>query len=315
MTPVVSRADIVGVIQPIEVIRAVEEGFVAYSRGDVVVPPVGHLEFDDPPGDCHIKYGYIRGDETFTVKLATGFYDNPRLGLPSSNGVMLVWSSQTGELLAILEDEGLLTDLRTAAAGAVAAKWLAPPRVDCIGIVGTGTQAKLQLEYLKHVTSCRTALVWGRSPGRALAFDVEGFHFGIASTVSELASHCQLIVTTTPSREPLLRAGDVRVGTHVTAVGADGGGKQELDPRLFSVAEVCAVDSREQCAEFGDSSYALKAGLIKIEGLIELGQIIQDRCMGRRSETDITIADLTGVAVQDIQIAKLVLRALISARV
>jgi ornithine cyclodeaminase len=119
-----------------------------------------------------------------------------------------------------------------------------------------------------------------------------------------------LIVTTTPSREPLLGVGDIRLGTYVTAVGADGGGKQELDPRLFAIAEVCAVDSREQCADFGDSSFALKAGLVKIEHLVEIGQIIQDRCMGRHGETDITIADLTGVAVQDIQIAKLVLGAL-----
>jgi ornithine cyclodeaminase len=310
MTPIYSRTDLLEVIHPAEVIRAVEEGFVAYSRGEVVVPPVGHLKFEHPPGDAHIKYGYIRGDDTFTVTLATGFYENPRRGLPSSNGVVLVWSSHTGELLAILQDQGLLTDLRTAAAGAVAAKFLAPTKVNCIGIIGTGTQAKLQLEYLKHVTSCRTVVVWGRSPARAVAFNVEGFHIGVASTVHELASYCQLIITTTPSREPLLGVADVRLGTHITAVGADGGGKQELDPRLFAVAEVCAVDSRKQCVEFGDSSQAFKAGLITMEHLVELGQIIQDRNMGRHCETDITIADLTGVAVQDIQIAKLVLGAL-----
>jgi ornithine cyclodeaminase len=123
MTPIYSRTDLLEVIHPAEVIRAVEEGFVAYSRGEVVVPPVGHMKFEHPPGDAHIKYGHIRGDDTFTVKLATGFYENPRRGLRSSNGVMLVWSSHTGELSAILQDQGLLTDLRTAA-GAVAAKFL-----------------------------------------------------------------------------------------------------------------------------------------------------------------------------------------------
>jgi ornithine cyclodeaminase len=310
MTPIYSRSDLLEVIHPTQIMRAVEEGFVAYSRGEVVVPPVGHLKFEDPPGDAHIKYGYIRGDDTFTVKLATGFYDNPRRGLPSSNGVMLVWSSQTGELLAILQDQGLLTDLRTAAAGAVAAKCLAPLKINCIGIIGTGTQAKLQLEYLKYVTSCRNALVWGRSQGRALAFHVDGFHMGVAATVQELASYCQLIVTTTPSCEPLVSADNVRPGTHITAVGADGGGKQELDPRLFAIAEVCAVDSRTQCVQFGDSSHAYNAGLIEMEHMVELGEIIQDRNRGRQSEMEITIADLTGVAVQDIQIAKLVLGAL-----
>jgi ornithine cyclodeaminase len=287
-----------------------------------VVPPVGHLDFDEPPGDCHIKYGYIRGDDAFTVKIATGFYRNPERGLPSSNGVVLVFSSRTGELLAILQDEGCLTDLRTAAAGAVAAKYLAPSKVECIGIVGAGTQARLQLEYLKEVTPCRRVLLWARSAARAAAFQaafqavshVEGFQIELASTVAGLALRSQLIVTTTPARHWLLGVDDVQPGTHITAVGADGGGKQELDPRLFARA-VCVVDSRKQCAQFGDSSYAIQEGLIASNHLIELGEIIQNRSLGYRSlgRTDaeqITIADLTGVAVQDIQIAKLALQRL-----
>jgi ornithine cyclodeaminase len=314
---VYSRAELLAAIHPAELIQAVEDGFAAYSRGEVVVPPVGHLDFDKPPGDCHIKYGYIRGDDAFTVKIATGFYRNPERGLPSSNGVVLVFSSRTGELLAILQDEGCLTDLRTAAAGAVAAKYLAPPKVECIGIVGAGTQARLQLEYLKEVTPCRSVLLWARSVERATAFQaafhaafhVEGFQIELASTVAELASRSQLIVTTTPARHWLLGADDVQPGTHITAVGADGGGKQELDPRLFARA-LCAVDSRKQCAQFGDSSYAIQEGLIANRDLIELGEIVQDRSLGRKDAAQITIADLTGVAVQDIQIAKLALQRL-----
>src|ERR1700727_2857920 len=177
-----SRAQLEEVIHPADLIHAVEDGFVAYSRGEVVVPPVGHLDFDDPPGDCHIKYGYIRGDDAFTVKIATGFYRNPERGLPSSNGVVLVFSSRTGELLAILQDEGCLTDLRTAAAGAVAAKYLAPSKVTCIGMVGAGTQAQLQLQYLKEVTPCRRVLLWARSAERAAAFRVKGFQIELAAT-------------------------------------------------------------------------------------------------------------------------------------
>jgi ornithine cyclodeaminase len=308
-----SRAELLAAIHPAELIQAVEDGFAAYSRGEVVVPPVGHLDFDEPPGDCHIKYGYIHGDDAFTVKIATGFYQNPERGLPSSNGVVLVFSSRTGELLAILQDEGCLTDLRTAAAGAVAAKYLAPPKVECIGMVGAGTQARLQLEYLKEVTPCRRVLLWARSAERAAAFQaafhVEGFQVGLASTVAELALRSQLIVTTTPARHWLLGADDVQPGTHITAVGADGGGKQELDPRLFARA-LCVVDSRKQCAQFGDSSYAIQEGLIANDDLIELGDIVQNRSLGRRDAAQITIADLTGVAVQDIQIAKLALRRL-----
>jgi len=301
-----TRAELQAAIHPAELIQAIEDGFVAYSRGHVVVPPVGHLDFEEPPGDCHIKYGYIRGDDSFTVKIATGFYRNPERGLPSSNGVVLVFSSRTGELQAILQDEGLLTDLRTAAAGAVAAKYLAPPRVECIGIVGAGTQARLQLEFLKEVTPCRRVLVWARSAARAAAFRVEGFQIEIAATVADLAAQSQLIVTTTPARHWLIGADDVQPGTHITAVGADGGGKQELDPRLFARA-VCVVDSRKQCAAFGDSSYAIQQGLVTVENLLELGEIIQDRSLRRKDAAQITIADLTGVAVQDIQIAKLAL--------
>jgi ornithine cyclodeaminase len=300
----VGRAELEGALAPAEAIEAIAEGFVAYSRGEVVTPPVGHLEFAEASGDCHIKYGYRRGGDTFTVKVATGFYRNPEVGLPSSNGVVLVFSSRTGELLALLQDEGYLTDLRTAAAGAVAARLLAPERVDCIGVVGAGTQARLQLELLKEVTSCRRVLVWARRAERAAAFHVDGFAIEAAATVGELAAECRLIVTTTPARQWLLGADEVRPGTHITAVGADGGGKQELDPRLFAGA-VCVVDSRKQCAEFGDSSYALQAGVIGLEDLVELGEVLQDGRLGRRDERQITIADLTGVAVQDIEIARL----------
>lgn len=299
-----TRSELTAALAPSEVIQAIEDGFVAYSRGEVVAPPVGRLEFAEPPGDCHIKYGAIRGGDTFTVKIATGFYRNPDFGLPSSNGVVLVFSSRTGEPLAVLQDEGYLTDLRTAAAGAVAARLLAPSRVDCIGMVGAGTQAHLQLELLKEVIPCRRVLLWARSPERAAAFQVDGFQIEIAPTVRDMAAQCQLIVTTTPARQWLVGADDVQPGTHITAVGADGGGKQELDPRLFAGA-VCVVDSRKQCAQFGDSSYALNAGLVRMEDLVEIGAILEDRGLGRRNDTQITIADLTGVAVQDIQIAKL----------
>ena len=298
------REELVRSLAPADVIRAIEEGFVAYSRGEVVVPPVGHLEFADPPGDCHIKYGYIRGGDTFTVKIATGFYRNPDIGLPSSNGMMLVFDAHTGAPLALLQDEGYLTDLRTAAAGAVAAKWLAPAKIECVGMVGAGTQARLQLELLKEVTGCRRVLLWARNPERARAFRVDGFEISAASSSAEVTRNCRLIVTTTPSKESLISAADVQPGTHITAVGADGGGKQEIDPRLFGRA-LCVVDSRAQCSQYGDSSWAIRAGFVRAEDLVEIGEILQNPALGRRDAAQVTIADLTGVAVQDIQIARL----------
>lgn len=310
MAVIYNRSQLESALRPKELIAAIEQGFIAYSQGRVIVPPVGELLFEEPPGDCHIKYGYVPGDPTFTIKVATGFYRNAQLGISSSNGIILVFSTTTGQLITILDDEGFLTDARTAAAGAVAARLLAPAEVSCIGIIGTGIQGKMQLDYLRYVLPARRAMVWARSPEKARAYQVDGFDIQVAGSVAELAAACNLIVTTTPSHGWLLGAADVRPGTHITAVGCDAGGKQELDPQLFVKAKVRAVDSRKQCAQYGDSSYAIKQGLIAAGDLVEIGDIAQNPGSGRQSESEITIADLTGVAVQDIQIAKLVVAAL-----
>ena len=206
MAEIYNRTQIEKVVRPEQLIAAVEEGFIAYSQGKVIVPPVGQLLFEDPPGDCHIKYGYAIGDSTFTIKVATGFYRNSELGVSSSNGVILVFSTRTGQLITILDDEGFLTDARTAAAGAVAAKLLAPPEVPCIGMIGTGIQGKMQLDYLRHVLPTRRAMVWARSTTNAQSYQVDGFEIEIASSIASLASSCNLIVTTTPSHHWLLGA-------------------------------------------------------------------------------------------------------------
>jgi ornithine cyclodeaminase len=310
MTTVYSRAQIAQVIRPKEVITAMERAFAAYSNGEAVIPPVGQLDFEDPPGDCHIKYGYLKQGSTFTIKIATGFWKNPERGLASSNGVVLVFSSETGELLTIFQDEGYLTDMRTAAAGAVAAKYLAPQGIGCIGIIGAGMQARLQLDYLREVTPCRRVKLWARSMDRARALTVPGFDIEVVASPSAVAADARLIVTTTASRDWLLGAADVKPGTHITAVGADGGGKQELEPQLLALAQIRAVDSVSQCSKYGDSAFALEQGLIETRDLVELGRVIQDPTLRRRSAQDISIADLTGVAVQDMAIAELALQRL-----
>jgi len=310
MTTVYSRRQIEQVIQPKQVIAAMERAFAAYSNGEAVIPPVGQLDFEDPPGDCHIKYGYLKHGSTFTIKIATGFWKNPERGLASGNGVVLVFSSETGELLTIFQDEGYLTDIRTAAAGAVAAKYLAPPQIGCIGIIGAGLQAKLQLEYLREVTPCRRVKLWARAIDRARALTVAGFDIEVVASPAEVAASARLIVTTTASRNWLLGAADVRPGSHITALGADGGGKQELDPQLFALAGIRAVDSLSQCSQYGDSAFALEQGLIEMQDLVELGRVIQEPALRRQSAQDISIADLTGVAVQDMAIAELALQGL-----
>lgn len=299
-------------MRAIDIVPAIEAGFALYSAGRAVVPAVGELLFEDPPGEVHIKYGYLEGDAYYVIKVASGFYENPKrnLPLPSGDGLMLLFSRETGELMSILLDRGYLTDLRTAAAGAVAAKYLAPQRVRRIGIVGTGTQARLQLQYLAQVTECRRVIAWGRSPEKLACYRAEmerhGFSIEMTQDSSVLAASCNLIVTATASRSPLLWGDQIRRGTHITAVGADTPEKQELDPAILAKADLVVADSVSQCVERGDIAHAVRAQAIDVDDIVELGQVVSGKVPGRTSEDQITVADLTGVAVQDIQIAKAV---------
>lgn len=301
-------------LKTIDIIPAIEKAFVAYSHGNAVVPPVGELLFKNPPGDVHIKYGYIVGDDYYIIKIASGFYDNPKLNLPSSNGLMLLFSQKTGAVLGILLDEGYLTDLRTAAAGAIAAKYLAPSRISNIGIIGTGIQARLQLIFLAKITNCRNAIVWGRSLEKLTSFQAEmeqeGFSIQSTQEIEFVTSDCNLIATTTPSTFPLLLTTQIKKGTHITAIGADSPHKQELDSNIFEKANIIVADSIAQCIERGDIAHAIKNGVIQQDKLVELGAIISGKSPKRTSEEQITIADLTGLAVQDIAIAKAVYTAI-----
>jgi ornithine cyclodeaminase len=311
MTTVWTLAEIERAVKGVDLIPAMERAFVAYSEGRTFVPPVGELIFTNPPGEAHIKYGYIAQDSVFVIKVATGFYDNASLGLPPNSGVMVIFSASTGMLEAVLLDEGHLTNLRTAAAGAVAAKYLAPPSVSRIGICGTGVQARLQLEFLGQVTSCRNVVVWGRSARNSERYvsemEARGFQVEIAVSPAEVAAKANLIVTATPSTIPLLTAGDVRPGTHITAVGSDTPVKNELHPTLLGVADLCVVDSVSQCKERGELHHALDVGACTASEVVELGEIVAAKRRGRIDPRQITICDLTGVAVQDIEISKAVL--------
>lgn len=316
MAPVriVMLAEIRDALQGVDLVPGMVSAFVAYSTGKAVVPPVGELLLPDVQADVHIKYGYIIGEPYYVIKVASGFYANPERGLPSSNGLMLVFSRATGELVAILLDEGYLTDLRTGAAGAVAAKHLAPRTVRRIGIVGSGTQARYQLRMLQPVVACRAVLVWGRHPERLERYraemTTEGFAVETTTDVREVMATCDLIVTCTASRAPLLLRDQLRPGIHITAVGADSPGKQELDPLILRRAEVVVADSLSQCVERGEIAHALRSRCLRSDDVVELGAVIAGKAPGRLSEEDITVADLTGVAVQDIEIARTVLDAI-----
>ena len=300
-------------------IDEIEAGFVLYSDGKVNVPPVGFMHFDDPPGDVHIKYGSIQDDDYWVLKVASGFYQNPSLGLQASDGVILVFSQRSGALELVLHDRCWLTDMRTAAAGAVAARHLAPRKIDHVGVIGTGVQARMQLEMLCSVVEAKSALVWGRNKEKVgrmvselgasdalLASDME---VRAVESVEELADQSRLIVTATSAHEPVLRADQVQPGTHITAMGSDDDGKQELDVALLGKADRIVADSVSQCSQYGECVHAINAGVISLDDVTELGAVVSGSTDGRTSDDQITIADLTGVAVQDIQIAKMIARA------
>lgn len=312
MTRIISKEQILEVLLEVDLISEIEAGFAAYSQKMAVVPPVGELLLEK--GDVHIKYGFIKNDDFYVIKIASGFYANPQLGLSSSNGLMLLFNQQTGVLEAILFDEGYLTDVRTAVAGAIAAKYLAPAKIEKIGIIGTGIQAKLQLKYLKKVTDCRKVVVWGRGKKQlddyCLTMQDEGFALETTLQTEDILLSCNLIVTATPSEKPLLNAENLRKGTHITAVGSDTPHKQELDSEILHKADLIVADSLPQCLERGEIYQAIKNKKILSKKIVELGEIILSKTKRRTSDDQITIADLTGVAVQDIKIAKAVFLAL-----
>ena len=306
MATVIQLKEILSIVEKIDVIAAMEEGFIQYSNGKTVVPPVGELLFEDPPGDVHIKYGYIKKEDFYCIKIASGFYNNAQLGIPSSQGMMLLFNQKTGEPTAVLLDNGYLTDIRTAAAGALAAKYFAPKKIKAIGIIGTGGQARMQLQYLQQNTPCKNIWVWGRTAAHVEKFRKElaaDFNIKIAKNPGEVAQNCNLIVTTTPSEKALLLAKDIQPGTHITAMGSDTQNKQELEAAILQKADLVIVDSLPQSKSRGEVFQATKAGMIKEEKAIELGRAISDKSLQRTTEQQITVVDLTGVAVQDIMIA------------
>ena len=303
---ILKKDSIIDIVKDLDLIPKIKDGFIAYSEGRSVVPPVGELSFDNPPGDVHIKYGYITNDKYFVIKIASGFYENEKLGLPNGSGLMLIFDQKTGKNLAILADDAYLTDLRTALAGAICAELLSNP-VKCIGVIGTGLQARMQIQYLKLVTDCRKVIAWGRNEQKMNKYkkDITSFGFSVecANTTGDVAKNCNIIITTTAAKDPLLHTKDILSGTHITAIGSDTPQKQELEAGILAKANLVVTDSISQCIQRGEISHGLRKSIIQKSDIVELGNVLSGNDKGRNTKEDITVADLTGVAVQDIQIA------------
>jgi ornithine cyclodeaminase/alanine dehydrogenase-like protein (mu-crystallin family) len=286
-------------------IEACRDAFVAYSAGRAELPAVIHLEVPEARGEIHVKAGHLHGAPYYAVKAASGFYASEP---PAIDGLVLVFDARNGSPAAVLLDGGFVTDQRTAAAGGVAAAELAPERVETAAVLGTGIQARKQVEALRAVRSgIRHVRVWGRDPVRARACAADLGASGVdavsVGSVREAVAGAQVVVTCTASREPLVELGWLDTGAHVTAVGSDGHGKWELDPEILRAAEVLAVDALSQCVRLGELQHAPD----QAERAVELGRLIGDPTVGRTSQDQLTVCDLTGVGVQDVAAANVVM--------
>jgi ectoine utilization protein EutC len=289
-------------------VDTVERAFLALHDGGVVMPPVLSMALPAVNGEVDVKTAYLPGFDGFAIKVSPGFFDNPKRGLPSLNGLMILFSAETGLVQALFLDNGYLTDVRTAAAGAVAARHMAPGTVETAGVLGTGVQARLQIAAARLVRPFTRVLVWGRNPDGAaetalgIAADL-GIDARPEPDPARLVGASQLVVTTTPAREPILKADWLHPGLHVTAMGSDQAEKNELDPAALARADLYVADRASQAAALGELRTALASGHWIGGTPAELGAVVAGAVAGRPSPDAVTICDLTGTGAQDTAIA------------
>jgi ornithine cyclodeaminase len=294
-----------------EAISAVADGFTSLAAGEVALPPIVRVDVPEYKGEVDIKTAYIQGLDSFAIKIAAGFFENYRLGLPTGSGMMVLVSAKTGRPEAILLDNGYLTDVRTGAAGALAARYLACERVDTAGVIGSGAQARYQMMALKQVRDFRRLMIYGIIPEQVEQYAVEmapllGVEIVKAEDVETVVRSSDVVVTCTPAKEPYLKAEWLHPGLHITAMGTDSEDKQELYADVLTRADLLICDKKSQSFRLGEFHNGLEAGVISEDDpIIELGELTLGQESGRTSDDQITICDLTGVGVQDTAIAML----------
>ncbi len=292
-----------------DLIPIIEDAFKSLSKGKTVMPPIMRIDIEKYHGESDIKAAYVEGLDSFAIKIASGFFDNPKLGLPSSNGLMVLLDSETGVIKSVLLDEGYLTDTRTAIAGAIAAKYLSNQDASNLGIIGAGIQARLQLKAILLVRNIKKINLWARDKVKVNKFKESlknlKIDINISESCKELASSSDIILTTTPSKKPLLEFDWIKKGTHITAMGSDAEQKNELHPAMIKLCDKYIPDNQPQTTILGELHHAIKENLISPDHKFDdLGSIIIDPSLGRKNKEDITICDLTGTGVQDTAIAR-----------
>ncbi len=309
--PVFDTGPIETAATPQMVLDTVRDALIAHAEGRTSVPPPLHMDFPEANGDCHVKAGWITDATDFTVKIATGFYGNHGLGLRSNHGLVCVISARTGQIRAILNDRGMLTAWRTAAAGALVTHAMARPTALTLGLFGTGEQALLQAVWLAKLRTISQILVHGRNLHNAAALCEELRKNGLPArpASAQQTAGADMIITTTPATAPVLNAADVPEGTHVTGIGTDMPHKNELPPALFARAQLIATDDHAQCLDHGDFGHAVRAGAAAPDSDIPVGRLF--KTPPDRPETAITVADLTGVGALDAALASAILHHLL----
>ena len=308
---ILSKSQIQELVPFSEAVRVVEDTFTDYQEGRTHIPPVVNLDIEKNRGEVHIKTAFLEPQDMFGVKIASGFYDNPRLfGLPTGSGIVLLSDGKTGRPLALM-DSSFITFIRTGASGALGIKYLAPRQVTSAAIIGAGANARWQLRGLLHFRDVRDIRVYDKIPeasGRFAAEMSKELNVPVreVSTAALAVSGVQVIITCTPSRTPIVKREWVLPGTHINAFGADMKGKQELDERLFETAKV-VVDHIRQAPAFGECEMAVEHGILDVGRIhAEIGELTSGRKPGREKPEEITIYDATGVAIQDVAIAAFV---------
>ncbi len=287
-----------------EVNRAVESAFADHGYGLVQMPPKVYVTL--PGGDFRTMPAYLPSLKISGVKIVNVHPENPKQGLPTVMALTVILDIATGKPVAILNATHL-TDMRTGAAGAVAAKHLAPKKTVTLGVAGTGRQAVAQVRATAEELKIEKILIWSRNPRHAVEFARRMDVFDCTSVSLEKACDADVIVTTTPSRTPIIQSEWVHEGTHINAIGADAPGKEELDPALLKRSQVF-VDDMAQATHSGEVNVPIAQGLYRPEDIAgTLGDVIIGKKQ-RESPDRITIFDSTGLAIQDLAIAAIAMR-------
>lgn len=290
-------------------IDCVEHAFRLLATEKVVMPPILRLDVEEHNGEVDVKTAYLPGLDSFAIKMSPGFFDNPKIGLPSLNGLMVLLSARTGMPEALLLDNGYLTAVRTAAAGAVAARWLAREDARRAAVIGAGEQARLQLKALTLVRGIESAAVWAPRIDQAQRFADEmtsslGLRVTACTSIDTAIDGADVAITTTPSRAPLIEPRHLQPGLHITAMGSDAEHKNEIAPAAIARATRYVCDRLAQVRVLGELHHAIEAGEVAADAVFpELGQVIAGQRPGRTGRDDVTICDLTGTGAQDTAIA------------